>query len=109
MLSRPAASLSRAGTAIEVAASNPSGKACRFMRKNPKLWSTHTHRVPTLTLPASAGLSGEPHWMARLPSGSTKEYSWRDASPSPPFRGEREGPVAQRREGEVGGAAHRPL
>src|SRR6267143_1452614 len=27
--------------------------------------------------------------------------------PSPPFRGEREGPVAQRREGEVGGAARR--
>src|SRR6266851_1135047 len=27
----------------------------------------------------------------------------RDKSPSPPFRGEREGPVAERREGEVGG------
>jgi hypothetical protein len=26
-------------------------------------------------------------------------------SPSPPFRGEREGPVAKRWEGEVGGAA----
>src|SRR5438270_2401511 len=30
------------------------------------------------------------------------------ASPSPPFRGEREGPVAQRWEGEVGGAADPP-
>jgi hypothetical protein len=30
----------------------------------------------------------------------------RRGSPSPPFRGEREGPVAQRREGEVGGAAN---
>ena len=29
-------------------------------------------------------------------------------SPSPPFRGEREGPVAQRWEGEVGQAANRP-
>jgi hypothetical protein len=29
----------------------------------------------------------------------------RDESPSPPFRGEREGPVAQRREGKVGGTA----
>jgi hypothetical protein len=28
-------------------------------------------------------------------------------SPSPPFRGEREGPVAQRREGEVGDTADR--
>jgi hypothetical protein len=27
----------------------------------------------------------------------------RNKSPSPPFRGEREGPVAERREGEVGG------
>jgi hypothetical protein len=26
-------------------------------------------------------------------------------SPSPPLRGEREGPVAERREGEVGGTA----
>src|SRR5271166_5662993 len=31
----------------------------------------------------------------------------RDKSPSPPFRGEREGPVAQRWEGEVGGGANR--
>src|ERR1700730_14040578 len=29
-------------------------------------------------------------------------------SPSPPFRGEREGPVAQRREGEVGRSASAP-
>ncbi len=27
-------------------------------------------------------------------------------SPSPPFRGEREGPAARRREGEVGGATN---
>jgi hypothetical protein len=32
------------------------------------------------------------------------EYSRRDESPSPPFRGEREGPKPQGWEGEVGGA-----
>ena len=35
-------------------------------------------------------------------------YSGQDKSASPPFRGEREGPVAQRWEGEVGQAANRP-
>src|SRR5882672_6144329 len=40
------------------------------------------------------------------PARSTKNIPT-GSRPSPPFRGEREGPVAQRREGEVGGAAHR--
>ena len=35
-------------------------------------------------------------------------YSGQDKSPSPTFRGEREGPVAKRWEGEVGQAANRP-
>jgi len=45
MLSRPAPSTSRDGTAIEAAASNPSGNAYRFMRENPELSSRHTYRV----------------------------------------------------------------
>src|ERR1700730_17044523 len=36
MLSRPAPSTSRPGMALEVAASNPSSKAYRFIHKNPK-------------------------------------------------------------------------
>jgi hypothetical protein len=53
-------------------------------------YPTYEHRggLPALAFHFfSRGTSGEP-------------------SPSPPFRGEREGPVAQRREGEVGGANH---
>src|SRR5437868_3381344 len=38
---------------------------------------------------------------------SDQEYTRGDRSPSPPFRGEREGPVAQQGKGEVGGAANR--
>jgi hypothetical protein len=34
-------------------------------------------------------------------------FQARDNGPSPPFRGEREGPGAERREGEVGDAANR--
>src|ERR1700730_3735049 len=47
-----------------------------------------------------AGLSGELNLIARLASRSTKIMP-ADTSPSPPFRGEREGPA--KREGEVGG------
>jgi hypothetical protein len=34
-------------------------------------------------------------------------FQARNNGPSPPFRGEREGPGAERREGEVGDAANR--
>ena len=44
--------------------------------------------------------------IARLASRSTKIMP-ADTSPSPPFRGEREGPDPQGWEGEVGGATNR--
>jgi len=43
--------------------------------------------------------------IARLASRSTKIMP--DTSPSPPFRGEREGPDPQGWEGEVGGVTNR--
>ena len=52
------------------------------------------------------GLSGELNSIARLASRSTKIMP-ADTSPSPPFRGEREGPDPQGWEGEVGGATNR--
>src|SRR6266850_8572736 len=55
---------------------------------------------PSPTQPAR-GLGPPSTAVRRLVRGTPLE-----TSPSPPFRGEREGPVAQRREGEVG-AAHR--
>jgi len=60
----------------------------------------------SLTLPACVGLSGELNSIARLASRSTKIMP-ADTSPSPPFRGEREGPDPQGWEGEVGGATNR--
>src|SRR5580704_9511742 len=60
----------------------------------------------SLTLPACVGLSGELNSIARLASRSTKIMP-ADTSPSPPFRGEREGPNPQGWEGEVGGATNR--
>src|SRR5580704_16310358 len=61
------------------------------------------HQAP---LPHRAGLSGELNLIARLASRSTKIMP-ADTSPSPPFRGEREGPNPQGWEGEVGGATNR--
>ena len=57
-------------------------------------------------LPHRAGLSGELNSIARLASRSTKIIP-ADTIPSPPFRGEREGPNPQGWEGEVGGATNR--
>jgi threonylcarbamoyladenosine tRNA methylthiotransferase MtaB len=51
-------------------------------------------RVSALTSPTSPRLSPPP--------GAERELVRRPPFPSPPFRGEREGPIAQRREGEVG-------
>src|ERR1700730_18811935 len=55
--------------------------------------------------PPDTGLSGETETIASLSFRSTAHLCYPACeSPSPPFRGEREGPA--KREGEVGGAAN---
>src|SRR5271169_1723012 len=53
----------------------------------------------------AAARSGETEFDCKAAIPLNQEYSRCDESPSPPFRGEREGPVAKRWEGDVGGTA----
>ena len=76
------------------------------MRENLDRGTTLTRLAALATLSHRAGLSGELNLIARLASRSTKIMP-ADTSPSPPFRGEREGPDPQGWEGEVGGATNR--
>ena len=68
--------------------------------------STGSTTPPPFPPPQAAGLYGERNSIARLASRSTIIVP-ADTSPSPPFRGEREGPDPQGWEGEVGGATNR--
>src|ERR1700730_16643793 len=63
---------------------------------------------PHSLAPLAAGRPGELNSVARLASRSTKTMP-ADTSPSPPFRGEMEGPDPPGWEGEVGGATNRPV
>jgi hypothetical protein len=86
-----------------------SRRAVRGTKLDWRLASRSTKIFPPGYAPLSAlqvGLSGELNSIARLASRSTKIMP-ADTSPSPPFRGEREGPDPQGWEGEVGGATNR--